>query len=356
MCKYRSTSLLSSIMLSLILCFSQWGCGSTRRTAGKRVASPPKASMESSVKMARQNLSMAKKLKKVPSSEYILGPEDTVEISVFRHDELKMEATVSPTGKISYYLIRDIQAAGLTQFQLRDKIQKELAEFIKDPKVVVRITQYQSHKVFVLGQVKTPGVYRMRNDFSLLEAISSAGGITSDAYLGGAYVVRDAKILLVNFFELIEKGNTEENIPLLSNDVIYIPNNKDQKVFVLGEVNKQSAIPTGDRLTLLGAIAEAGGFTRDANKRSILVMRGNLSEPEIMKIDAKRMHLAANIPLQRGDIVYVASSAFADVERIAVRLSHILEPFYTLARTVVWGDAAIDVLGGADSRFIIVED
>jgi len=313
--------------------------------------------MESSpVKMVKQNLSMAKKLKNRQSTEYLLGPEDTVEISVFLHDELKMETTISPTGKISYYLIKDVQTAGLTQFKLRDKIQKELANFIKDPKVVVRITEYRSHKAFVLGQVKTPGVYRMRNDFSLLEAISAAGGITSDAYLGGAYVVRDGKILLVNFFELIEKGNTEENIPLLSNDVIYIPNNKDQKVFVLGEVNKQAAIPTGDRLTLLGAIAEAGGFTQDANKRSILVMRGNLSEPEIMKIDAKRMDLAANIPLQRGDVVYVASRAFADVERIAVRLSHILEPFYTLARTVVWGDAAIDVLGGAESRFIIVED
>jgi len=327
------------------------------RTAMKREASPPKASMESSpVKMVKQNLSMAKKLKNRQSTEYLLGPEDTVEISVFLHDELKMETTISPTGKILYYLIKDVQAAGLTQFQLRDKIQKELANFIKDPKVVVRITEYRSHKAFVLGQVNTPGVYRMRNDFSLLEAISAAGGITSDAYLGGAYVVRDGKILLVNFFELIEKGNTEENIPLLSNDVIYIPNNKDQKVFVLGEVNKQSAIPIGDRLTLLGAIAEAGGFTRDANKRSLLVMRGNLSEPEIMNIDAKRMDLAANIPLQRGDIVYVASSAFADVERIAVRLSHILEPFYTLARTVVWGDAAIEVFQGADSRFIIVDD
>jgi polysaccharide export outer membrane protein len=345
------------MMLYLILCFSQEGCQSVHGTVTKQVASPPKAPMEtSSIKMVKQDLSMAKKLRNRQSSEYLLGPEDTVEISVLRHDELKMETTISPTGKILYYLVKDVQAAGLSQFQLRDKIQRELANFIKDPEVVVRITEYRSHKVFVLGQVNTPGVYRMKNDFSLLEAISAAGGVTSDAYLGGAYVVRDGKILLVNFFELIEKGNTEENIPLLSNDVIYIPNNQDQKVFVLGEVNRQAAIPTGDRLTLLGAIAEAGGFTRDANKSSILVMRGNLSEPEIMNINAKRMELAANIPLQRGDIVYVASGGFADVERIAVRLSHILQPFYTLARTVVWGDAAADVLAGETTKFITVDD
>jgi len=356
MCTGRSRFLLWVIISSLIPFFAQFGCGrSMDRTAVKRGASPPRASTESPIEMTRQNLSMAKELRNQPSGEYVLGPEDTVEISVFRHDDLKMETTIGPTGKISYYLIGDIQAAGLTQFQLRDKITQDLGEFIKNPEVVVRITEHGSHKIFLLGQVRDPGVYRMRNDYTLLEAISAAGGITSDAYLAGAYVVRDGKILLVNFFELIEKGNTEENIPVVPGDVIYIPNNKDQKVFVLGEVNKQAAIPIQEELTLLEAIAEAGGFTRDANKKSILVMRGNLSEPEIMNIDAKRVDLVAGFPLQRGDIVYVASSDFANVERIAVRLSHILEPFYTLARTIVWGSAARDVLRGGETRFVIVE-
>ena len=136
---------------------------------------------------------------------------------------------------------------------------------------------------------------------------------------------------------------------------MFSPNNKDQRVFVLGEVNKQSAIPITDRMTLLQAIAEAGGFTHDANRKTILVMRGNLSEPDIMKIDAGRIDLANNMPLKRGDIIYVASSSFADVERVAVRLSHILEPFYNLARSVVWGDAAVQVLEGKRS-FLIMPD
>jgi polysaccharide export outer membrane protein len=287
---------------------------------------------------------MAKKLQKLPPSEYILGPEDGVEISVFRHGDLSMEATVSPTGKISYYLVGDMQAAGLTQFQLRDKIEMKLAEFIKAPQVVVRITQYRSRKIIVLGEVKTPGVFRMRSDVTLLEVISSAGGTTSDAYLGGAYIVRDDKVLLVNFFELIEQGNMMENIPLAPEDVIYIPDTRDRKVFVLGEVNKQSAIPIRERLTLLEAIAEAGGFTQDADRDSILVMRGNLSQPELMTIDAEHMDVLSNIPLERGDIVYVASTTFADVERVAIRLTHILRPFLDLSRTVVWGKAATGVL------------
>jgi polysaccharide export outer membrane protein len=298
---------------------------------------------------------MAKDLRQPPPSEYVLGPGDTLEIAVFRRDEMKAEATISPTGKISYYLIGDLQAGGLTRFQLRDKIAAELAKFVKNPEVLVRITAYRSHKIYFLGQANNPGVYTMTDRFSLLEAISAAGGTTSHANLGGAYVVRDGKILLVNFVELIEQGNMGENIPLSPEDVIYIPDSRDQRVFVLGEVNKQSAIPIRHRITLLQAITEAGGFTRDAKKSAVLVMRGNLSEPEIMKVDAERMDMAAGLPLERGDIVYVASSAFANVEKIAVRLSHILGPFYDLARTMVWGAAAGDVLEGGETKFVTVE-
>jgi polysaccharide export outer membrane protein len=321
--------------------------------AVKKGGSPPEASMTGSVKLAKQNLSMAKKLKHSPSSEYILGPGDELEVSVFRRSEMTMQCTVSQQGRISYFLVGDIQAGGLTRFQLRDEIARRLSEFVRNPEVVVRITGYWSHTVFVLGQVNNPGVYRMKNDITLVEAMSAAGGIGPNAYLSGAYVVRDGKILLVNFVELIEKGNTDENIPLLPGDMIFVPDNRDRKVFVLGEVNKQAAIPMRERMTLLEAIAEAGGLTRDAEKNAILVMRGNLSEPEIMTIDGQHMDIVAGIPLQPGDIVYVASSGFANVERIAVRLSHILEPFYTLARTVVWGSAARDVLRGGETRFVI---
>lgn len=338
---------VSLVALFLVFCLFSSGCGrSLERSAVQRAASPPKASMAAPVTTVRQNLSMAAALKNPAPSEYMLGAEDRVEITVFRHDELGMETTIDPTGQISYYLIGDIQAAGLTPYELRDKIREELREYLKQPEVVVRVTEPRSRKIFVLGQVKNPGVYRMRSELTLLEAISAAGGVTRDAYLSGAYVVRDGKILLVNFFKLIARGNTDENIPLLVGDVIYIPDNKDQKVFVLGEVNRQSAIPTTDTMTLIEAIAAAGGFTHDANRKSILVMRGNLSEPDVMQIDAGRMDLVNNIPLQRGDIIYVASSSFADVERIAVRIAHILAPFLDVSRGIIYGNTAIDILTG----------
>lgn len=350
----RWFALFSLIRFSAVGFFFLSGCGPAAvRTPLVKDVSVKEIATAEPVRVSRENLSMAKELKNVVPGEYVLGPEDMVEISVFRQEELKMNASISSSGLISYYLIGDIQAAGLTQFQLRDKVQKELRKFIKAPHVIVRITEYRSHRIVVLGQVRNPGVYRMRSSFSLLEAISASGGITPDAYLGGAYVVRAGEVILVNFFELIEKGNTQENIPLLSGDVIYIPDNRDQKVYVLGEVNRQAAIPLGERLSLLEAIAEAGGFTKDAEKESIIIMRGNLSEPQIMKIDAERMEAGANIPLERGDIVYVASSSFANVERVALRISHILQPFLSVTRGIILQDAAVDVLKGKDTRYVV---
>lgn len=352
----RYLNCLIAVVLPLIWCLSLTGCVSP---SGKGVVQtvPVQAQRVDPevVTAARENLSMAKELQQVPVTPYILGPEDKVQITVFRHQELNMRCRVSPEGKISYYLIGDIEASGLTRFQLRDKIQEGLAKYIKDPQVVVSIFEARSHKIFVLGEVKNPGVYRMRNNFTLVEAISAAGGVGQAAYLSGAYVVRNGEILLVNFYELIRKGNAEENIPLLSGDLIYIPDDEEQRVFVLGEVNNQTAVAMRERMTLFEAVAEAGGFTRDAETDSIIVMRGNLSEPEVMKVNAEGMHLEANILLERGDIVYVASTTLANIERIAVKVSHILQPFLDVARGIILQDTAVDVLDNdtGDTRVVV---
>jgi protein involved in polysaccharide export with SLBB domain len=113
-------------------------------------------------------------------------------------------------------------------------------------------------------------------------------------------------------------------------------------------------VPLTDGLRLFNAITLAGGFTKDAEKDSVIVMRGNLSKPEIWKIDAEAMDIRGNIPLEQGDIVYVASTTIANVERTALRLYNILQPFYNLSRTVVFGDAAVGILfRGEKSRYIL---
>lgn len=349
---------IGKMMLVIVIAFMLTGCTlfkSPSSASSPSVLPAIKSQISPTVHVSKENLSMAKTLKQYRPSEYILGSDDSIEIQVLGHDDMKMSATISPTGKIQCYT-GNIHVAGLTQFELKDILQKEISRLVKDPLVVVRITEYRSHKLFILGQVKNPGVFPVRGDVTLLEAISMAGGVTSDAYLNGAFLVRDGKILLINFLNLLTRGNMEENVPLLANDIVYIPDRRDQKVYVLGEVNRQSAIPLSDRMTLLQAITEAGGFSTDANTGSVLLVRGNLSEPEIMVIDAMSLFKKSagkgtkDVDLRQGDIIYVTSSTFAKIGRTAVRVSQILDPFLQVLRGVILSDTAIGILTGEENK------
>lgn len=300
-------------------------------------------------------LSMAEALRVEAPTEYVLGPGDTVEISLLRHDEFKAQVTISPTGKILYYLVEEVEAAGLTLFQLRDELKKRLTPYIREPEVLVRITEYKSQKVFVLGQVRNPGIHPLRGSTTLVEALSMAGGVTDNAYLKGAYLVRNGKLTIVDFPALLERGSMQENVPLRPNDIIFIPDETERKVFVLGEVNRPTALVLDKEFSLLEAIATAGGFTRDANPRAVLLLRGDLSKPRYVQVDVQRMvqerDLAASLSLEPRDVVYVPSSTMADVERFMARLATILSPIVDLERAIILGplvEGAFTGKSGAD--------
>lgn len=285
------------------------------------------------------NLSMVEALRAETPTEYVLGPGDTVAISLLRHDEFKAEVTVSPTGKILYYLAGEVQAAGLTIFQLREELRKRLTQFVREPEILVRITEYRSQKVFVLGEARNPGIYPLRGNTTLVEALAMAGGTTDKAYLKGAYLVRDGRLAIVNFPALLETGSMEENIPLRPNDIVFIPDETDRKVFVLGEVNHPTALVLDRDLSLLEAIAMAEGFTQDADLEAVFLLRGNLSQPRYVQIDVHRMiqekDLQTNLSLEPRDVVYVPSSAMADTERFMARLATILIPIFDLEKAVI---------------------
>src|SRR3989440_9467505 len=110
------------------------------------------------------------------SSDYIIGPEDMLQITVWKNESLSRTLPVRPDGKISLPLLHDIQAAGLTPMQLRDKIAGALGEFMPNPEVAVTVTDVRSYRVSVLGEVQKPGVLQLKADTTVLEAIALAGG------------------------------------------------------------------------------------------------------------------------------------------------------------------------------------
>jgi polysaccharide biosynthesis/export protein len=160
--------------------------------------------------------------------DYVIGPGDVLAISVWKNEPLSKVAPVRPDGKISLPLLQDIQAAGLTAMQLRDKLAAALAEFLPNPEVSVSLTEVHSFKVSVLGEVLKPGVYEFRSATTVLEAIAMAGGFGPFASASKISVIRreaggQTKKVRFNYHRAVAANSNEENLALQPGDVVVVP-------------------------------------------------------------------------------------------------------------------------------------
>jgi polysaccharide export outer membrane protein len=160
-------------------------------------------------------------------NEYVLGPGDRIEITVYRHDELNKTFLIGPSGRITYPLIGDIQVANLSIFTLRDKINDGLSKYIITPQVGINISSAQSQKIFVLGEVNTPGIFTMDRPTHIMEAILNSGGFTRDAKQGNVFLIRgdlnNPELQCLNIKKLLKKGDTSQNVYLQRGDIVYVP-------------------------------------------------------------------------------------------------------------------------------------
>ena len=162
------------------------------------------------------------------SDSYIIGSEDVLYIHVWGEDKtLSKQITVRIDGKISMPLVDDIQAAGLTPLQLKGKLTERLKDFVEAPNVTVIVMEANSFKVYVSGQVKTPGVLRLRAETSIAQAISMVGGFTDWANQSKIIVIRKEdgkeKRFTVNYKKIISGKDLKSNIILKSGDTIIVP-------------------------------------------------------------------------------------------------------------------------------------
>jgi polysaccharide export outer membrane protein len=146
---------------------------------------------------------------------------------VWREEALSKTVPVRMDGKISLPLIDDIQAAGYTARQLKEVLTKRLKEFIDNPNVTVTVVEANSYKVYVSGQVKTPGVYRLRNETTLLQIIPMAGGFTDWANQKKILIIRKEngkeKRITVNYKKIVKGDTPESNIILKAGDTVIVP-------------------------------------------------------------------------------------------------------------------------------------
>jgi polysaccharide export outer membrane protein len=159
--------------------------------------------------------------------DYVIGPDDVLDVNVWKEQELTRSLQVRPDGKISMPLLGDVQAAGMTPGQLAQNVSEKLKKFLTAPQVTVILTQINSQRVYVMGEVTRPGAYPVLPGMTILQAISSAGGLTQFANSKKIFLMRDENHIQTkypfSYKEVLDGRKAEENLPVKAGDTIVVP-------------------------------------------------------------------------------------------------------------------------------------
>ncbi len=193
---------------------------------GETGAQPVVASGEMG-KKAGNSLETNKAEREESKDQYRIGPGDILHVSVWNNKELTMDVMVRPDGKISLPLLQDVNAKGLTAVELRDEISERLKEFVIEPIVTITVKEVNYPKFFIMGEIKRPGTFPLREKISILQAISLAGGFTEYASTSNIILIRNTpsgqKRIKINYGKLLKSGAEKNNIYLQPGDTIIIP-------------------------------------------------------------------------------------------------------------------------------------
>lgn len=246
------------------------------------------------------------------SDDYVIGDGDGLQIAVWDTPQLSTGATVRPDGKITLPGVGDVVASGLTPVQLSERLTVKLKDFVKKPIVTVTVQGITNNKVYVFGGGAS-GVFNMPDRTTLLKFLTKFGAL-KNADLQGAYLVRNGKKVEVDFYTLYIKGDLSKDIPLHAEDILYIPDNELNKIYVMGAVTSPRSVLYREGLRILDVILECGGFTKFAKENSVLVMRKDGNQVKEIEVRVKDVmkdgELSKNIGLLPGDFVVVKESIF----------------------------------------------
>jgi len=248
---------------------------------------------------------------------YRLAEGDQLQVTVWNRPELSGKQQLGPDGRLSVPLAGSLKLAGETRETAALRIRDALAPFYKHPAVFIGVEQYAGNRVTVLGRVQNPGVQQFDRPPTLLETLARAGSlpvIDKQATLTRVAIFRGRdRIIWVDLKKLLNRGEVVNNIRLKANDLVYIPDSFDTLVYVLGSVHKPGAYRLTPDMSLLDALAQAGGPNEDAQDRAIAIYRPSAEAidkaPLATLLTREKM---VNYALEEGDIIYVPKSGIAE--------------------------------------------
>lgn len=308
---------LSTLVCYLILLFALFASYPSKISAQERTTETKAESTDSAAATsANQSAPRSRPGENAPvQSDSLLRLEagDLVEVGVYNVPELTTKARVSSKGDVYLPLIDYIHVAGLTAEEAEGVIQKRLSDggFVKNPHVTLFVDQYASQGASLLGEVARPGVYPVPGQQRLFDLISAAGGLTEKAGRSITVTHRNqpGKSVTIPLSRNIT-DNPESNVPILPGDTIIV--RKADLVYVVGDVGRPSGfLMDSGHVTVLQAIALAGGTTRTANLGGTRIIRRGPSGLTETPVELKRIlrAKAPDVTMQADDILFVPTSA-----------------------------------------------
>jgi protein involved in polysaccharide export with SLBB domain len=293
--------------------------------------------------------------------EYKIGPGDVLEITFWEgNTSTRQDLLVRPNGRISFGLLENLMVSGLTAGELDGLMSAKLGQFFKRPRVDVRVKEHNSKAVRLLGALAKSGQagtgageYKLQGKATVLEMITAVGGPTADADLKSVRIRRkDGETVSLNLYKTIIQGDLTQDMVLNDGDLIYVPtlSKEANRVYVFGEVQKPGAYTfSGSEMRLIDVISEAGGTTPFAYRTDTKVVRGDITQPEILSADLARLiergDRSQNLLLASGDMVYVPRSGFGDIKLFYDQVRPLLEMVLWPARVVIDWNSAADITG-----------